>query len=119
MSLFAWSNEGEASARVALVPWTDAEVFVEYRYVRLAQSGGVWRAGDLTRIGAATSTTQADLAHEIDAAFTWSTDDRLTLSLGYSLLALGDAGRAIVRENQLGPPDLSHFGYAQVTLSLP
>ena len=39
MDLFAWSNEAEVNARVAIVPWTDGVAAVEYRYVRLAQPG--------------------------------------------------------------------------------
>jgi hypothetical protein len=128
MDLFAWSNEGEASARVSVAPWTDAIAAVEYRYARLAEPGGAWRTGYLVTIGSAPGNTQADLGHEVDASLAWSPWVPVDLSAGYSLLVLGNGARAILAAAQVGPlqasgmslpASLAHFAYAQATLRLP
>lgn len=116
MDLFAWSNEAEVSAGLAMTPLQHVKVAAEYRYVRLAQAAGIWHAEDLTTIGGAPGNTHADLGHEADVGLTWSTAASLELSAGYSLLTLGEGGRAIIRANQLGSPDLSQFAYVQATL---
>jgi hypothetical protein len=119
MSLFAWSNQSESSARLALVPLSRAEVAVEYRYVRLVAPGGPWRAGDLTTIGRATGNRESALGQEADLMATWLTPLHLEATAGYSLLVLGDGGRAIVNANQLGGLGVSHFVYAQAALRIP
>jgi hypothetical protein len=123
MSLFAWSNEAEASGRVSIAPWTDAVAAVEYRYARLAEPGGAWRTGYLVTIGANPANTQPDLGHEIDAALTWSPWVPVDLEAGYSFLLLGDGARSILAASFLGgqpvPPKVAHFAYAQATLRLP
>jgi hypothetical protein len=120
MDLFSWSNEGEVSARVAAVPWTDALASVEYRYARLAQPGGTWRSAYLTAIGPspARTNTQADLGHEIDAVLTWSPWVPVELTAGYSVLLLGSGARAILALSPGSPPSASHFAYAQATLRM-
>jgi hypothetical protein len=121
MDIFAWSNEEEASARVAIAPWTDATAAVEYRYARLAQSGGAWLSAYLTRIGQAPANTQSDLGHEIDAVLTWSPWVPVALTAGYSALALGDGARAVLMAAPRVPavPSVSQVAYAQATLTMP
>lgn len=121
MDLFAWSNEEEANARVAIAPFTDAIVAVEYRYARLVEPGGEWTTAYLVPVGRSTGNTHADLGHEIDAVLTWSPWTSLELGAGYSVLALGDGARAILSERQAGAtaPSLSHFAYAQAALRIP
>jgi hypothetical protein len=119
MDLFAWSNEEEASARVAITPWTDGVAAVEYRYARLAQAGGAWRSAYLVTIGAAPGNTQADLGHEVDAVLTWSPWEPLVLIGGYSALFLGDGARTILAAQTFSPPSVSHLAYAQATLRIP
>jgi hypothetical protein len=119
MDLFAWSNVEELSAGAEVKPWPRATLVADYRYVRLAAPDGVWRAEDLTTVGSAPGNRKADLGHEADLSLAWSPDAHLALSVGYSLLALGAGGRAIVTANQLGTSNLSHFGYVQGTLRLP
>jgi hypothetical protein len=122
MDLFAWSNEAEASARVSIAPWTDAIAAVEYRYARLAEPGGAWRTDYLGTLGVLPTNTKPDLGHEVDASLTWSPWVPVDLSVGYSLLALGDGARAILSSRFAGstaPPPLAHFAFAQVSLRLP
>jgi hypothetical protein len=119
MDLFAWSNEIEGNARVAVAPWTDAVGAVEYRYVRLAQPADAWRAANLLPIGQAPGNTQSELGHEIDALLTWSPWVRLELTGGYSVLLLGDGARTILGSSPHAPPRLSQFAYAQATLRVP
>jgi alginate export protein len=116
MDLFAWSNEEEASARVAIVPWTDALAGFEYRFARLAQPGGTWWTAYLTPIGQASTNSQPNLGHEIDAVLTWLPWVPVELTAGYSVLALGDGARAVLRAQNVQPPTVSHFAYLQATL---
>jgi hypothetical protein len=116
MDLFSWSNEADASARVAIVPWAEAIAAVEYHYARLAAAGGVWRTAYLVAIGQNAANTQADLGHEIDAILTWSPWVPVALTAGYSVLVLGDGARAILGS---ASPNLSHFAYAQAILRMP
>jgi hypothetical protein len=121
MDLFAWSNEAEASARVAIAPWTDATAAVEYRYARLAQPRGAWLTAYLTRIGQALDNTQPDLGHEIDAILTWSPWVPVELTAGYSALVLGDGARAVLTASPNGGqvPSVSQLAYAQATMTMP
>jgi hypothetical protein len=128
MDLFAWSNEEEASGRVAIVPWTDAAAAVEYRYVQLAQPGAAWRTAYLTTIGSDARNTSAALGHEIDASLRWSPWAPLALEVGYSLIFLGDGARAILAANAIGKvqsngaidtPATSQFAYIQATVHVP
>ena len=128
MDLFAWSNEEEANARVAIVPWTDAVGAVEYRHVRLAQPGDFWRTAYLTSVGRAVGNNQATLGNEIDGSLRWSPWEPVTFQAGYSVLLLGDGARAILAANGVGriatsgtlsTSPLSHFAYAQATLAIP
>jgi hypothetical protein len=115
MDLFAWSNEEEANARVAVTPATDAVAAIEYRYARLAQAGGAWRSAYLTTIGQARANTDADLGHEIDASLAWSPWAPLDLYAGYSVLVFGGGARAITHVDQ----HLSHEAVVQVRLRTP
>jgi hypothetical protein len=119
MDLFAWSNELEASARIAIAPWTDAIAAVEYRYARLAQPGDAWRTAYLTPLGRGSSGTQPDLGHEVDAVLTWSPWIPIELAAGYSILVLGDGARTVLNIGVGAAPSLVHFGYAQATLRVP
>jgi Alginate export len=115
MDLFAWSNEQELSARIGVAPWIDAIVFVEYRYARLAEATGTWRAATLAPVGSMPKNAHADLGHEIDASLTWSPWVPVELTAGYSVLFLGEGARTILG----GGPAQSQFGYAQAGLRLP
>jgi hypothetical protein len=121
MDLLSWSNEQEASARVAVVPWTDAVAAIEYRYARLAEARGAWRTASLATVGVGSvpSNTQQELGHEIDAVLTGSPWVPVELTAGYSMLILGDGARAILRAANITPPALSHFAYAQVAFRMP
>jgi hypothetical protein len=122
MDLFAWSNEAEASARASIAPWTDAIAAVEYRYARLAETGGAWRTDYLATVGVLPTNTKPDLGHEVDASLTWSPWVPVELAVGYSLLALGDGARAILSSRFGGsasPPPLAHFAFGQMSLRLP
>jgi hypothetical protein len=123
MSLFAWSNEAEASARASIAPWADGVAAVEYRYARLAENDGPWRTGYLATIGSNPANTSPELGHEIDAVVTWSPWVPVDLAAGYSLLVLGDGARAILASNVGGggsaPPRLVQFASLQATLRIP
>jgi hypothetical protein len=128
MDLFAWSNEAEANARVTILPSPEVLGALEYRYVRLAQPGGFWRTAYLTDIGRAPENTHASLGHEIDATLRWSPWEPLALEAGYSGILLGDGARAILAANAIGrlqsngvlsTAALSHFAYAQATVTVP
>jgi hypothetical protein len=128
MDLFAWSNEEEVNARGAIVPFTDLVAAVDYRYVRLAQPGDFWRTAYLTSIGRASDSEASSLGHEVDASLKWSPSEPVILQAGYSALLLGDGARAILAANGIGRfsssgglsiASLSHFAYAQATLTLP
>lgn len=119
MDLFSWSNEAEASLRVAAAPWTDGVAAVEYRYARLAQPAGSWRSGYLETIAAAPANTQAELGHEIDAFVGWSPWSSVELSAGYSMLVLGAGAKALLSTGAGAPPGLAHFATAQASLRLP
>jgi hypothetical protein len=116
MDLLSWSNEAEASARVAIVPWAEAIAAVEYRYARLAEAGGVWRTAYLVPIGQDPANKQGELGHEIDTVLTWSPWVPIDLTAGYSMLVLGDGARAILGGTS---PGLSHFAYVQATFRMP
>jgi Alginate export len=120
MDLFAWSNEEEASARVAIAPWTDAAAAVEYRYARLAQPAGPWITGYLLTVGETTSTSSRELGHEIDGSLRWSPWASIELLAGYSVLVLGNQARAILTASLPGAaPNASQFAYLQAALRLP
>ncbi len=128
MDLFAWSNEAEANARIAIVPWTDGAAVIEYRYVRLAQPGAAWRSAYLTTIGSAPGNTDANLGNEIDSMLRWSPWAPLTLEGGYSIFFLGGGARAILEAGGIGhlksngvfsTESISQFAYVQATLRIP
>jgi Alginate export len=119
MDLFTWSNELEASARITAVPFTDAVAALEYRYARLAQTGGAWTTGYLDQLIAVPGNTKAELGHEIDARLAWSPWVPVELGAGYSMLVLGDGAKAVLTGSSLPPPPLSHYAYLQATLRVP
>jgi hypothetical protein len=128
MDLFAWSNEEEANARAAVVPWTDGIAAIAYRYVRLAQPGAAWRSAYLTTIGAAPGNGDSLLGQEIDSMVRWSPWEPLALEAGYSIFFVGGGARAIlvaegigkVQSNGLVSTDaVSQFAYVQATLRIP
>jgi alginate export protein len=119
MDLFSWSNEVEASVRAGIVPWTDAAASVEYRYVRLAEPSGAWHTAYLVTIGSPVGTNkEADLGHEIDGVLSWSPWVPLELTVGYSVLVLGNGARAILAGGPQPTPGASHFAYLQATLRM-
>jgi hypothetical protein len=128
MDLFAWSNEWECSARVGIVPWTDSVASVEYRYASLARPGAAWISGYLETIGLAAGNQRSELGNEIDATLRWSPWVPVELAAGYSMLVLGGGARAILAARAVGSPlatgalspqTLSHYAFAQATVSLP
>jgi Alginate export len=128
MELFAWSNEAEGNARVAVVPWTDGVAALEYRYALLAQPGAAWRSSYLTTIGSAPGNTNRGLGQEIDAMLGWSPWEALSLELGYSVFFVGDGARAILvadgigklqADRSLSTEAVSQFAYLQATLHVP
>ena len=128
MNLFAWSNEAEASARVAVAPWTDAVAAVEYRYVRMAEPGGAWRTAYLDTVGAAPKNADGELGSEIDVTLRWSPWVPVELGVGYSAAILGGGAKAVLSAREVGTvqssgtiaqPDLLHFAYASAALRLP
>jgi hypothetical protein len=128
MELFAWSNEAEVNARVAMVPWTDGVASIEYRYARLAQPGATWRSAYLTDIGTAPRNTDANLGHEIDAMLGWAPWAPLSLEAGYSIFFVGAGARAILTAEGIGhlrtdgtlaTESISQFAYVQATLRVP
>jgi hypothetical protein len=128
MDFFAWSNEWEANALVAIAPWTDALASVQYRYASLARPGDAWISGYLQTIGLAAGNGRSELGSEIDATLKWSPWVPVELAVGYSMLVLGGGARAILAASAIGarqatgtlsPQTLSHYAFAQATLSLP
>jgi len=126
MDLFAWSNEWEANARVAIAPWTDAVAALDYRYAQLATADGWWVSSYLFTLGRAPGNTSGELGHEIDAYLAWSPWVPVELSAGYSMLVLGAGAKAALSADltnpavpRLSPPDLAHYAYGQVTVRLP
>ncbi|HEX8796251.1 MAG TPA: alginate export family protein [Polyangiaceae bacterium] len=119
MDLFAWSDEWEGNARVAVAPWTDGVAAVEYRYAQLAAAGGSWVSSYLFSLGRAPGNTSTELGHEIDAFVGWSPWVPVELSAGYSMLVLGAGAKAALAADHLSPPDLAHYAYGQVTVRVP
>jgi hypothetical protein len=114
MDVFSWSNEEEANLRVALAPWTDAMVAVEYRYARLAEIADAWRSGYLETMGQSSRNSSADLGHEVDAVLRWSPLRSLDFEVGYSCLFLGTGARALILASQGSADAVSHFAYTQI-----
>ena len=142
MDLFGWSNALDASARAQIVPWTDTTFALEYRYARLAEASGEWIGSYLQVVGRAapppgyagagyakiTSAPDAELGHELDAAFSWRPWLPLELRAGWSGLLLGDGARGIMaaqargRADDLGaitPAKIAQYAYGQATLTMP
>jgi hypothetical protein len=119
MDVFAWSNIIEGSARVFIEPWADAVAYVEYRYARLAQVSGPWRSDYLETIALASTNTQAELGHEIDASLRWSPWAPLELVAGYSALVLGDGAKALLLSEHFVVPNVAHYGFGQASIKLP
>jgi len=112
MDVFSWSNEAEASLRVAAAPWTDGRASIEYRYARLAQPGAAWESAYLLAIGQVQDNGRASLGHEIDAALAWSPWVPVRLEAGYSILFLGDGAQAILRASESAAASVSHYAFA-------
>ena len=119
MDLFAWSNEIEGNARVAIVPWTDAQAAVEYRYARMVEAGGSWRSDNLVTIASPTLNGDMELGHEIDATLRWSPWVPLELSAGYSVLVLGAAAKNLLAAERIPAGDVAHMALGQATVKLP
>jgi hypothetical protein len=132
MDLFAWSNTAQASARLSVAPWADGRIAVEYRYVRLLETGS-WLDSYLAPI--ATNGSGRELGHEIDAWTSWRPWPVLELVAGYSALVVSGAAQELLSSQPapgvlavngaplpLVPPytaSLSHFAYLQATLRVP
>lgn len=144
MDLFAWSNALDLTARAQIVPWTDTSLSLEYRYARLAEAKGEWIGSYLTAVGSATPSANyaaagyapitgedAELGHELDAAFTWRPFPLalpLELRAGWSGLLLGDGARRIMSAHARGATNdanvvssskIAHYAFAQATLTMP
>lgn len=116
MGVFSWSNEAEASVRLAAAAWSDGNASVEYRYARLAQPGAPWQSAYLLTLGQAPGNARASLGHEIDAALAWSPWVPVRLEAGYSVLFLGDGAQAVLRANENVVPSISHYAFAQTRI---
>jgi hypothetical protein len=134
MDLFGWSNMMDASARVSVVPWTDTNFAVEYRYARLAEARGEWIGSYTNAIGrispnvVAAGTANEELGHEAAANFAWRPWVPLELRIGYSALFMGDGARAVMSnmargrrqpDNSITAESIAHYTYAQATLNVP
>jgi hypothetical protein len=132
LGAFAWSNLIDIHGAVSIVPVTDFHITAEYRYVRMADSGGEWLDTYLLPTGNATCaapcTTNQELGHEVDLVLSYRPWPALNIAAGYSLLILGDGARAMMGAEQRGsansmgvlvPPDLSHYAFVQLTLNVP
>ncbi len=128
MDVFSWSNMIEGHASVSVVPFTDTQFGVEYRYARMAESGGDWLGGYLNAIGRAPQSQSAELGHEVDVGLRVRPWTPLELAAGYSLLALGDGAKAVMSAQARGrlqadgtyaPADFAHYTYLMGTLYVP
>ncbi|HEX4048481.1 MAG TPA: hypothetical protein VH309_11630, partial [Elusimicrobiota bacterium] len=91
---------------------------------------GAWRTAYLTTLGRAPGNTKASLGHEIDGTLRWSPWAPVSFEAGYSVALLGDGARAVLAANAIGHAQgatlttattapISHFAYAQTTVTLP
>ncbi len=129
MNAFSWSNTIQAHARAGIVPWAEAQLAVEYRYVRLAEERGDWLTGYLFGVGRDPANTSAELGHEIDVLLSYAPWPALDLRAGYAGVLWGDGARTILasqargsfdpRFNAYVPSDTAHYGYLQARLRLP
>jgi hypothetical protein len=128
LGAFAWSNLIDVHGSVAIVPATDMRLMVGYRYARLADKGGDWLDTYLVPVAPISTfpagvVTSEELGHEIDVLYTYRPWPAFAMSVGYSLLILGqgakDAMTAEERTSKGVPPDLSHYAFLQLTLNVP
>lgn len=131
MDVFAWSNAEELSGRLSIVPFIDASLALEYRFVAMPEPSADWLNGYLGVVGRAPGNASADLGHEIDLSFAWRPWTVMEVAAGYSALLLGDGARTIMAAEQRGTPggtpaapattpaSLSHFAYAQIAVHVP
>jgi len=128
LDVFSWSNLVEGHASAAVVPWNDAQIGIEYRYARLADTRGEWVGGYLATVGSAAQPHSEELGHEIDAGLRWRSWTPLEIAAGYSLLYLGDGARTVLAARGRGrvqdngsyaPAEFAHYTYLQATLSVP
>jgi hypothetical protein len=119
MDLFAWSNQLEGNARARIVPWTDAELALEYRYARLVQANGAWRSDYLVTIAPATAAKDLDLGHEIDLTFRWAPWVPLELTAGYSILILGNGAKEALTSEHLSTNAFAQMALGQARVVLP
>ncbi|MDB4943436.1 MAG: hypothetical protein JWP97_2970 [Labilithrix sp.] len=142
MDLFAWSNAVDLAGRAQIVPWTDTSFGLEYRYARLARTGGEWVGSYLQTVGSSTPASgyghagyapitgaaSAELGHEIDVSFAWRPYVPLELRVGWSGLLLGDGARRIMAGMARGRTDavndveaarIAQYAFAQATLAMP
>lgn len=140
MDAFAWSNVVEAHGRVAISPWTDVDLFAEYRYARLANERGEWVNGFLSTIarpggagplfgtGVATSAPSSELGHQIDAGLSMRPWSQVSVRAGYSVLFFGDGAKTLLAGVRRGEADAAgvvtarsaaHLGYLALTVQLP
>jgi hypothetical protein len=118
MALFTGSNEAEVNATVSAIPWADGVVAVEYRYVRLAVPGSLWRSDYLASLGSAPRSMDANLGHEVDAKVACNPWAPLDFELGYSALLVGGGARAILAASYAGSvPDVAQMAYVQAKIA--
>jgi hypothetical protein len=122
MDLFAWSNQEEADARVAIEPWSDASLSLAYRYEQLVEPKGTWRSAYLETIaGPSKNNTAQSLGHELDLVLVWTPWVPLDLTIGYSALILGDGAKNLVSTTTTtgSLASVAQFAYGQVGLRIP
>jgi hypothetical protein len=121
MDLFAWSNQGEADARVAIEPWSDATLSLAYRYEELAEPKGAWRSAYLETIAISPTNTARSLGHEGDLVLVWTPWVPLDLTIGYSALFLGDGAKNLIAATTTtgSRANVAQLAYGQVGLRIP
>ncbi len=126
-SFVAGSNLVEGHVRLGLVPFADTALSFGYHMLRLAESKGEWLNGYLLPVGRG-STGSADLGHQGDVGFSWVPWSPVTVSLGYTLLVLGDGAKGVmgtqgrggaVSSTLVSPPSLTQYGFLQIGVRLP
>jgi hypothetical protein len=123
LGAFAWSNLIDVHGAVTIVPTTDMRLMVGYRYARMADKSGDWLDTYLVPVAPGNVATNEELGHEVDVMFSYRPWPAFVMSAGYSLLILGqgakDAMTAEQRTSKGVPPDLSHYAFLQLTLTVP
>jgi hypothetical protein len=128
LGAFAWSNLIDVHGSVTIVPTTDMRIMAGYRYARLADKSGDWLDTYLVPVAPGGVATSEELGHEVDVLLSYRPWPAFVMSAGYSLLVLGQGAKDALTAEQrtskngtgtLVPPDLAHYAFLQLTLTVP